>query len=169
MEIITCFYSASQGPFLLITPDIGAHHEQLYRCFTEHPRIDTLQPVIKPAHLQTCEINLQVDVGSAGSEAKVHFTDRIRKHSMRPRSNEKLTLSRLLRTTMLMHKLKIIDGILQENIIPTTNIQCRNNHILVLSCNKEWLSNRMLRIHWTRKILKEGRSDIMPFEGTKFT
>src|SRR5215467_14112647 len=100
MEIIASFYSTSQGPFLLITPDIGAHHEQLDRRFFEHPAIDTFQPVIKPTHLQTCEIRLQVDVGSAGSEAKVHFTDRIRKHSMRPGTNEKLALPRLLRTAL---------------------------------------------------------------------
>src|SRR5205809_4744162 len=169
MEIITCFYSTSQGPFLLITPDIGAHHEQLYRRFIEHSRIDTLQPVIKPAHLQTCEINLQVDEGSAGSEAKVHFTDRIRKHSMRPGSNEQLALSRPLRTTLLTQKFIIIDGILQEDIIPTSNIQSRNSDIFVLSRNKQWLSNRILTIHRTRKILKKGRSNIMLLERSKFT
>src|SRR6266487_1006574 len=169
MEIITCFYSTSQGPFLLITPDICAHYEQLYRHFIEHPRIDTFQPVIKPTHLQIHEINPQVDVGSTGSEAKVHFTDRIIKFSMRPWSNEKLTLSCFLSTPLLAHKPIIIDGILQENIIPTTNIQCRNNHILVLSCNKEWLSNRMLRIHWTRKILKERLSYIVSLKWPKFT
>src|SRR5207245_4039403 len=103
MEIIRCFCSPCQGPFLLITPDICAHDEQLYRRFIEHPRIDTFQPVIKPTHLQTCEINLQVDEGSAGPEAKVHFTDRIRKHPMRPGSNEQLALSRFSRTPLLTH------------------------------------------------------------------
>src|SRR6266571_5995241 len=107
MEIIACFYSTSQRPFLLITPDICAHDEQLDRRFIKHPRIDTFQPVIKPTHLQTHEINPQVDEGSSGPVAKVHFTDRIIKFPMRPGSNEKLTLSCLLSTTLLAHKLKI--------------------------------------------------------------
>src|SRR2546429_4850518 len=116
MEIITCFYSTCQGPFLLITPDICAHDEQLDRRFLEHPRIDSFQPMIKPTHLQIHEIDPQVNEGRARSEAKVHFTDRIRKCSMRPGPNEQLALSCFLSTPMLTHKLKIIDSILQEDI-----------------------------------------------------
>src|SRR5713101_1052053 len=161
VEIIAGDYSTGQGPFLLITPDIGAHYEQLDRRFIEHPGIDTFQPVIKPAHLQTYKIDLQVDESSAGPEAKVHFTNRIRKRSMRPGTNDKLALPSPLRTTQLTQKLIIFDSVLQENIIPTTNIQCRNSDILVLSCNKQWMSIRMLTIHRARKILKEGRGNIM--------
>src|SRR5947199_10598990 len=88
---------------------------------------------------------------------------------MRPGSNEQLALSRLLRTTLLTHKLKITDGILQEDIVPTSNIQSRNSDIFVLSRNKQWLSNRMLTVHRTSKILKKGRSNIMSLERSKFT
>src|SRR6266849_2991695 len=90
VEKIACIYSTGQGPFLLITPDIGAHYKQFDWCFIEHARIDIFHPVIKPSHLQTHEINLQVDECSTGPEAKVHFTDRIHKHSMRPGTNHKL-------------------------------------------------------------------------------
>src|SRR5260370_12866921 len=87
---------------------------------------------------------------------------------MRPWSNKQFALSYLWSTSLLAHSDEVIDSILQEYIIPATDIQAGNSDILMLAYNMHRLYKLMIAVHGPRKTLEEERSNILPFKRLKF-
>src|SRR5437763_13707660 len=129
MQVIAGLDSTGERPFLLVTPDICSHDEELDRGFTHYTKINTFEPVVEPTHLQTDKINLQVNKGGRGSKTKVQVTNRIRYSTMRPGSDQQFALAGLWRTSMLAHDYEILDGIFQVNNVPATSIESGNRYI----------------------------------------
>ena len=68
--------------------------------------------MVKPAHLQAHQVDLQVDVSGGRTIAKVHITDGIYKSAMRPWTDQQLALPRFRSAAMIAHEIEIVDGIL---------------------------------------------------------
>src|SRR5713226_2254101 len=164
MQVVGCIDSARKWPFLLISPDIGTHDEELDGCFFQHTGINAPQPVIEPAHLQAREIDLQINEGRGGGKAEVKLADRICIARMCPWADQEFALASLRRAALLAHDLEIAEGILQEDIVPAADIEGWNSDVFMLANNCQWLYLFVLTIHWPGKILKEERSNVLPFE-----
>src|SRR5258708_19834718 len=83
---------------------------------------------------------------------------------MRPGTNQEFTLASFRRGALFPHDLKIIDCILQEDIIPATRVERGYGDIFVLAHDSQRLDFFVFTIHWPLNRGKDTWSDIMSLE-----
>src|SRR5215469_13525544 len=162
MQVVARINGACQRPFLLIAPHVCSHDEQFDRSFAYHARINTLQPVIEPTHLQANKIYLQINESHRCAKAKVKFTYGICIRAMSPGAYQQFALPGFWCAPVLAHDGEVADGVSQKNVVPATHVECGHCHILVFTQDRHRLCS--LAAHWCLYGFKEGRGHIMSFD-----
>ena len=124
VQIVTGVVGAGQRPFLLAAPAVFAHHEQRHRRFFQNPRLPVFQPIVEPAQ----QMFVQLD---AGRLAKVDVPGVARSgggvgSDVRPGADQQfLALARLGGGRPLPQRLVAVEGALQKDVVPRTDMEHR--------------------------------------------
>ena len=133
MQVVAGFNGSCERPFLLVAPYIRAHDEEFDGGFGKDAGILAFQELVEPAQLQTGDIRLEIDQEGCRGKAKVHFADGIRGTAMNPGADQQFALFGCGGRALLAHDAEVFDGILQEDIVPTADIEGGNFYLLVFA------------------------------------
>src|SRR4029077_11753350 len=114
-----------------IAPAIGAHDEDLDRRLFEDACVLSLQPVIEPAELHRLEVRAKVDECGLGAESEIELPDRVRAGAVGPRTDQKLG-----RDATPAHLVEVVDGALEEDVVPTAGVEAWHVNLGVLDSQK---------------------------------
>src|SRR5712691_8954091 len=130
VQVVARVLRARQRPFLLVTPDVGAHDEQLHWCVLAHAVVDALEPVVIPAQLHALKINGK----RLRHDTKSHITtNAAERQAVLPGTNHQvLVLACFWSLTVAAHAQVVANGAAQEDVIPPTYVQGWDRDLVVL-------------------------------------
>ena len=124
VQVILGLLCPGQGPFLLVPPSIVPHNEYPHGGFFDDPILAAVQPVVEPAQVDSVYVDGHrvghypkvMAAGHAGAAGRV----------LPGADDQSLATTRGLVSAGFLHAKVVSYRATQEDVVPTTHVQCRD-------------------------------------------